>query len=249
MTRAADVVAMREAVNGAAPVPARRRRLYWVGGSKGGVGKSLVAMAVLDSLLERSEPVLLVECDTSNPDVAKVYSSVVRTELINLDEADGWIHIVNVCEGSRECTVVVNTAARNNDAVTRYGAMLDGSMEELGMELVALWVINRQRDSVELLKQFADAVPKALVHVVRNGYFGAEAKFELFNESKVRRELVEARGGKAITLPDLADRVADDIYSKRMSFARGLMELPLGNRAELGRWRKEAARALAEVLR
>jgi Mrp family chromosome partitioning ATPase len=49
-----------------------RRRLYGVGGSKGGVGKSIVAMAVLDSLLERGEPVLLVECDTSNPDVAKV---------------------------------------------------------------------------------------------------------------------------------------------------------------------------------
>ena len=225
-----------------------RRRLYWVGGSKGGVGKSIVAMAVLDSLLERGEPVLLVECDTSNPDVAKVYSSVVRTELINLDEADGWIHLVNVCDANRESTVVVNTAARNNDAVTRFGETLDSSIEELGRELVALWVINRQRDSVELLKQFAEAVPSALVHVVRNGHWGAEAKFELFNESKVRRELVEGRGGKSVTLPDLADRVADDIYSKRMSFARGAVELLLGNRAELARWRREAGRALAEVL-
>jgi hypothetical protein len=180
--------------------------------------------------------------------VAKVYGSVVRTELINLDEADGWIHLVNVCDTSRETTVVVNTAARNNDAVTRFGETLDSSIEELGRELVALWVINRQRDSVELLKQFAEAVPRALVHVVRNGHWGAEAKFELFNESKVRRELVEGRGGKSVTLPDLADRVADDIYSKRMSFARGAVELPLGNRAELARWRREAGRALAEVL-
>jgi hypothetical protein len=225
-----------------------RRRLYWVGGSKGGVGKSLVAMTVLDTLLQRDERVLLVECDTSNPDVAKVYSDVVPTELINLDEADGWIHLVNVCDAHPEVTVVVNTAARNNDAVTRFGETLDGSLEELGRELVALWVINRQRDSVELLKQFAEAVPRALVHVVRNGHWGAEGKFELFNESKIRRELVEARGGKAVTLPDLADRVADDIYSKRMSFARGLVELPLGNRAELGRWRREASRVLAEVL-
>ena len=136
-----------------------------------------------------------------------MYGSVVRTELINLDEADGWIHLVNVCDTSRETTVVVNTAARNNDAVTRFGETLDSSIEELGRELVALWVINRQRDSVELLKQFAEAVPRALVHVVRNGHWGAEAKFELFNESKVRRELVEGRGGKSVTLPDLADRV------------------------------------------
>ena len=41
---------------------------------------------------------------------------------------------------------------------------------------------------------------------VRNGYFGDEKKFELYNASKVR-ETVEGRGGKSITLPDLADRV------------------------------------------
>jgi hypothetical protein len=34
---------------------------------------------------------------------------------------------------------------------------------------VALWVINRQRDTVELVKEFMDAVPKPGVQVVRNG--------------------------------------------------------------------------------
>jgi hypothetical protein len=244
MSTASSIVKDGETVAGAKA----RGRLYWVGGSKGGVGKSLVAMTVLDALLERGEAPLLVECDTSNPDVAKVYSAGVRTELINLDEADGWIHLVNVCDANPDLAVVVNTAARNNDAVSRFGVTLDSSLEELGRQLVVLWVINRQRDSVELLKQFVEAVPRALVHVVRNGHWGVEAKFELFNESRVRRELVEARGGHCVTFPDLADRVADDIYSKRMSFARALQELPLGNRAELSRWRREAGRVLAEVL-
>jgi hypothetical protein len=49
-------------------------------------------------------------------------------------------------------------------------------------KLVALWMINRQRDSLELLA-FMDAVIKADVHVVRNGYFGAEHKFALDNGS------------------------------------------------------------------
>ena len=168
-------------------------RIYWVGGSKGGVSK-----------------VVLVECDTSSPDVWKAYREQVETELINLDEADGWIHLVNTCDRHREGVVVINTAARNNLAVKQYGGTLDSSLEELGSQLVALWVINRQRDSLELLREFIDAVPKAAVHVVRNGYFGDEKKFELYNGSKIREE-VEGRGGKSITLPDLADRVADDI--------------------------------------
>jgi len=154
---------------------------------------------------------------------------------------------VNVCDKSRDKVVVVNTAARNNLAVKKFGQTLDGSLEELGSRLVALWVINRQRDSVGLLKQFMSAIPRAEVHVVRNGYFGDERKFELYNASKVRAE-VEGRGGKSITLPDLADRVADDIYVNRLSLDAAAKSLPIGNRAELGRWRGEVRRALAEVL-
>jgi hypothetical protein len=120
-------------------------------------------------------------------------------------------------------------------------------LEELGSKLVALWMINRQRDSLELLKEFMDAVPKADVHVVRNGYFGEESKFELYNGSKIR-ETVESRGGKSITFPDLADRVADDIYVKRLSLTAAAKTLPIGNRAELGRWRSQVRRVLAEVV-
>jgi hypothetical protein len=105
-------------------------------------------------------------------------------------------------------------------------------------------VINRQRDSLELLREFADAVPKAAVHVVRNGYFGEERKFELYNGSKIRDE-VESRGGK---LPDLADHVADDIYVRRISLKVAARELPIGNRAELGRWRGDMRKVRARVL-
>ena len=126
-------------------------RIYWVGGSKGGVGKSMMTVAMLDHLLEQGSKVVLVECDTSNPDVWKAYREQVETELIDLDEADGWIHLVNTCDRHREGVVVINTAARNNLAVKQYGRTLDSSLEELGSQLVALWVINRQRDSLELL--------------------------------------------------------------------------------------------------
>ena len=90
-------------------------------------------------------------------------------------------------------------------------------------------------------------MPKAEVHVVRNGYFGEEKKFELYNSSKLRAA-VEGRGGKSVTFPDLADRVADDIYSRRLSLTDAAKTLPIGNRAELGRWRGELRKVLAELV-
>ncbi len=224
------------------------KNIYLVGGSKGGVGKSLVTMAVVDLLESMGESVLLIESDTSNPDVWKTYKEEVETELVDLDQADGWIELVNLCESRPESVAVINTAARNNTGVSAYGETLNSTLAELKRKLVTLWVINRQRDSLELLKSYMDAIPNAAVHVVRNGYFGEEKKFELYNGSKLRKE-VEDRGGQSVTFPDLADRVSDDLYSKRFSIAKASTELPLGNRAELLRWRGEVKRTLEGLLR
>lgn len=225
----------------------KNKNIYLIGGSKGGVGKSFVTMATIDYLQERSENILLIDSDTSNPDVWKAYQNTVEGALINLDEADGWIELVNICESKPESTVVINTAARNNKCVTSYGATLNSTLADLRRDLVTFWVINRQRDSLELLNEYMEAIPHAHVHVVRNSYWGEEKKFELYNGSKLR-EIVEGKGGKSITFPDLADRVSDDIYSNRLNIGAALKELPLGNRAELMRWRAEAKKMFDQLI-
>lgn len=223
------------------------KNIYLIGGSKGGVGKSMVTMAVVDLLISMGESVLLIESDTSNPDVWKTYKEEVQTELIDLDQADGWIDLVNLCEGKPESVVVINTAARNNTGVSSYGETLNSTLAELKRKLVTLWVINTQRDSLELLKSYMDAIPNARVDVVRNEHLGAENKFELYNGSKIRKEIEEQRG-KSVNFPKLADRVADDLYNKRLSIAKASKELPIGNRAELLRWRGEVKKVLEGLL-
>lgn len=222
------------------------KRIFVVGGSKGGVGKSTVCVGLIDSLQERNEEILLIEADTSNPDVWKMYKDEIKTELIDLDDANGWIDLVNVCDQHPGSVVVVNTAARNNKGVTAYGETLNNTLTELKRQLVTLWVINRQRDSLELLKEYMEGLPDSTIHVMRNGYFGEERKFELYNGSKIRKA-VEDAGGKSLTFPDLADRVSDDLYSKRLSITTAMKELPIGNRAELTRWRTDVRKLLAEV--
>ncbi|GGM25808.1 hypothetical protein GCM10009425_40650 [Pseudomonas asuensis] len=221
--------------------------IYVSGGSKGGVGKSINTMGLIHTLRSADQEVLLIESDTSNPDVWKLYKDEIKTELIDLDDANGWIDLVNICDMNPSLNVVINTAARNNRGVTAYGETLNNTLQDLNRNLITLWVINRQRDSLELLKEYMDALPNSVVHVVRNGYYGEERKFELYNESKIRRS-VEDKGGKSLTFPELADRVSDDLYSKRFSIDRAMKELPLGNRAELTRWLSEVRKVLGEVI-
>jgi len=224
-----------------------KNRIYVSGGSKGGVGKSIQSVALIDTLMTQGAKLLLIESDTSNPDVWKMYKDEIQAVTLDLDDADGWIDLVNLCDQHPDHSVVVNTAARNNRGVAAYGATLNTTLPELQRELVTFWIINRQRDSLELLLDYMAALPSSKTHVVRNAYFGEERKFELYAGSKVRQR-VEDAGGLSLTFPDLADRVSDDIYSKRLSIGRAMQELPIGNRAELARWRSDVHATLMKAI-
>jgi hypothetical protein len=213
--------------------------VYMVSGSKGGVGKSIVSMSLIHYLSKRDEKLLLIDADTANPDVGKAYAKTVETVYINLDEKDGWMDLVNRLAVQPDEAVVVNTPARSGVGVKLYGTLLTESMQELGRELVTLWVINSQRDSLQLLKEYLDTVGGHTTHVLRNLYYGPERKFELYNNSKIRAT-VEAQG-KTFNFPEVADRISDLLHSERLTIDKVIEVAPIGNRAEVNRWVKECA--------
>ncbi len=206
-------------------------KVYWVGGAKGGVGKSMVSIGLIDFLRQTADPVL-IETDIKNPDVAKAHMNEIRVESLVLADQDGWVELLNYCAGAGG-PVVINSAAGADE---KQGIdALEESLESVGKKLVVLWVINRQRDSVELLRDFMGSIKNAEVHVVRNLYFGAEHKFELFNDSETRKT-IEERGGKIFNFPEIADRIANELYSKRISIKKCLGTSETGTRFILGRW-------------
>jgi MinD-like ATPase involved in chromosome partitioning or flagellar assembly len=223
------------------------KAIFLVGGGKGGVGKSLMSMALLDFLQAGGQEPFLVETDTSVPDVFKTYQEETAGELVNLDEREGWIELVNLVESRADSTIVINTGARNQTGVSNFGRTLSKALGELGRKLVVLWMIDRKRESLELMSDFMAAIPEAEVHVVRNLYLGSEKKFELYNGSKMRSG-IEGKGSRSINLPELADRVTDAMNKGRMTIAKATGELSLGDRMELERWREECAAMLSQVV-
>lgn len=209
--------------------------IYMIDGSKGGVGKSFVTLAFIDYLQRMDVNVVLIETDTSNPDVMKAVHDEIECASCDLDNINGWMDFVNFCDTHRNSTVIVNTAARNLAGVAQYGGTLASALSDLARRLIVLWVINRQRDSLELLLKFGATFPSAVTHVVRNGYFGPPERFTLYEESNLRKA-IEAQG-QSLDFPDLADRVADALRSQRLSISKAAEIMHIGERAELLRWR------------
>ena len=223
------------------------KALILVGGGKGGVGKSLFSMAVVDFLESTGANPFLVETDTSVPDVFKTYRETVGGELVNLDEREGWIELVNLVESKRDNSIVINTGARNQTGITNFGRTLRKALPELKRKLGVFWLIDRKRESLELLGDFAEALPEAEIHVVRNLYLGAESKFELYNGSKMRTA-IEKAGGRSLSFPELADRVTDAMNKGRLTIAKACKELSFGDRIEVERWRDECKEMLLEAI-
>lgn len=224
--------------------------VFYVGGSKGGVGKSLFSFALIDYLLEKERKVLLVDTDTDNPDVYKAHKNLALDNLLcrltSLDDADGWADLLDTIQKYPEHAAVINAAARTKASTQSYGDIMSEALRDMQRELAAFWIINRHRDSVELLHSFQEAFPDICVHVCRNLYFGEATRFDIYNTSKAR-EQVEQKG-KTLDFPAVGNRVADWLYSKRMPIRSAMPEMPFGTRAELKRWHNLCAKLFDQVI-
>ena len=219
-----------------------------VGGSKGGVGKSLVCMAVVDWLhCAKKESVLLIDSDGSNPDVNKAYDASelkLKPLMVNLDLREGWLVLADRCAEHRDAHVVINTGAGNLDSMLRYsGPAMNAVATELQRPVTVLWVIDDMRDSVELLRRYFDDMHTGTqLHVVCNE--GEEERRSFFyNETKTTATVLAEAGCKTIVVPTLAKRATTLLYTERKSIRVVAGDdpdkpMPFGTRVEMNRWRK-----------
>jgi hypothetical protein len=220
--------------------------IIMVGGGKGGTGKSMVSISLIDYYLQTEQDCFLIETDTSNPDVFKCYGDTIPSIMLDLDKPRGWTDLGDLCGENADKVIIINGAARSNIATTKYANNLAIAAEGLERSLITFWVINSQRDSIELLKEYFDAVQGGVIHVVRNGMFGDEDDFTTYNNSSIRKTIEKT--GKSLMLDILADRVSERLYNERKTIEEAIAEMPWGSKAELMRWRNKCKQMFDEVL-
>lgn len=194
------------------------RKLFIVSGDKGGVGKSMVSIGMHYFFTDA----LSIDGDTRNPDFAR---SVGKQAICaDLRSDDGWNEFMNALEGLKDGGIaVVNFPAGCGAFWEKHVGTMDEMLYDLGYEAYVLWVMNRQRDSIELLKQQHESNP---VHVkfkdfaILNTYFGDPKMFSLWSESKFRKNFL--KDGVEVWWPHLIDVVADKISREAISYTEAL---------------------------
>lgn len=189
-------------------------RFVLVHGDKGGVGKSTAASVLADSLMSSGVKVAIIDADTRNPDVIRMFQEADCPRIaLNLRAADGWMDAMDFVYQHPGYTFVLSMPAGIGESMqTEFSDFVRflKNFQTGGrkVELIMWWVINLFSDSINLLAraltlhqgQFDQLV------VVRNLAFGPPEQFILWEESPLKSELGK-KGVLTVNLPALHLRV------------------------------------------
>ncbi len=198
-------------------------RLILTHGEKGGVGKTTAARVIADFLASRQ--ITFRGFDAEGPVGQFLRFHPASTSAVNVTDAASVAPVLDyVMEGNgngngAKSVAIVDLGARSGADVRswlyRGGALEEAETSSLGITVV--YVLGGAVDSVGHLKECFGALGRSVNYVVvRN--LGVAQKFEIYEQSNVREELLAA-GAREITIPELDPAVYQSVDRASVSFA------------------------------
>ncbi len=191
-------------------------RLHFIGGEKGGVGKSVVSRILAQYFIDRSIPFLGFDSDRSHGSLLRFYGDYAAPVVI--DQYDGLDRLVEAAAAQPDRRILVDLAAQTYGFLTQWieeSGLLD-LRDELGLSLTYWHVMDSGRDSADLLAKlldrFGDRLPLVVVlNAVRGGDFS-------ILETSGALDRAKELGATVITLGRLQDSTMQRIDAHNTSF-------------------------------
>jgi hypothetical protein len=191
-------------------------RLHFIGGEKGGVGKSVVARILAQYLIDRQIPFLGFDTDKSHGSLLRFYADYAAPVVI--DRYEGLDRIVEAATEQPERRILVDLAAQTQAFLSQW--MEDSGLfdvrDELGLSITYWHVMDSGRDSADLLVKLLDLFADRLrLVVVLNEVRGGD--FSIVEESGAL-DRAKGLGATAITIRRLQDTTMQKIDAHGTSF-------------------------------
>ncbi|GGW31518.1 mobilization protein [Vreelandella hamiltonii] len=206
-------------------------KVHFIGGEKGGVGKSMTARVLAQYYIDHQWPFLGFDCDASHGTFSRFYQDYASAVVVGDDDSlDGMLSAV---EEHPERDLIIDLAAQSAQPINRWVEETDvfGLLSELGMQVVWWHVMDDGADSVTLLEQVLNRYQEQPVSIVVVQNLGRGDSFERFQQSKVYQQAV-AQEAALIELPRLHTKLTQKIDFNNSSFWAVANDRSLMNIAE-----------------
>jgi hypothetical protein len=191
-------------------------QVHFIGGEKGGVGKSVVARILAQYFIDKGTPFLGFDTDKSHGALLRFYSDFAAPAVV--DRYEELDRIVEAAVEQPERRIIVDLAAQTHAFLAAWmeASGLPDSSEELGLSLIYWHVMDSGRDSADLLGTLLDQFGGHLqIVVVLNEVRGGD--FAILESSGTLARAREA-GARVITLRRLQDVTMQKIDAHSTSF-------------------------------
>ena len=227
------------------------KKMVFVHGDKGGVGKSTFAGLLTDYAWNQGMPVALVEGDKMIRDVAPRFEGIegVRVVDVNLARPDMSEDAIVALFGAMEThlgdtqIVIVNSPASSSETLDRQAEIIAPTVQALGYALLVAWMVDIGADSAVL------AGKSELCRVADQKFAVQNTRLKpveglAWHRHPARREWLES-GGQEVVLPGITERVMQKVREiSDMPYSRMVRDpsvnLNIVERQSLKRWVENA---------
>ena len=218
--------------------------IHFIGGEKGGVGKSLVARVLAQHLIDRGLPFVGFDTDRSHGALLRFYADYAAP--MPLDGHDSLDAALEAALAEPARRVLVDLAAQTQGALVRW--LQEAGVAELaaeqGVQLNYWHVMDAGRDSVDLLASWLDGPGAELPLVLVLN----ELRGERFDQLEASGLLARAtaQGARTMRLRKLPDVLLQKVDATGASFWAALQPGVLGllDRQRLKIWLQRTSEAL-----
>ena len=190
--------------------------IHFIGGEKGGVGKSLVARVLAQYFIDQNIQFVGFDTDKSHGALLRFYADFAAPAV--LDQHDSLDPIIEQALEDPQRRVLVDLAAQTQQSLGQWldDADVIGLAEEHGLTLTWWHVMDAGRDSVDLLRQWLDQFGGRIKLVIVLNELRGD-RFEILDASGELAR-AEALGASVITLRRLPDATMQKIDRQSASF-------------------------------
>ncbi len=200
--------------------------IHFIGGEKGGVGKSLLARVLAQHFIDRGLPFIGFDTDRSHGALLRFYADFAAP--LPLDAHDSLDRVIDAAAAEPARRVLVDLAAQTQGALTRWldDAAVAEVAADIGVGLNYWHVMDAGRDSVQLLERWLDgpgaALPLVLVlNEVRGDRFEQLDASGLIDRARVQ-------GARVLRLRKLPDATLQKVDAQDTSFWAAVQPGQLG---------------------
>ncbi len=211
-------------------------QIHFIGGEKGGVGKSLLARVLAQHFIDRGQPFVGFDTDRSHGALLRYYAGFASP--VPLDAHDSLDRVVEAAAEDPARRVLVDLAAQTQAGLTRWldDAGVADVAAEIGVGLNYWHVMDAGRDSVDLLGSWLDGAGARLPLVLVLNEVRGE-KFDMLAASGLLARAQQA-GARTLHLRKLPDALLQKIDAAGISFWAAIQPGALGllDRQRLKNW-------------